>query len=238
MKMTAKEWIDNLREANANLGLNSKAKKEFSNKDPLDSMSKVTGVDLSKIFNNCIKEKLGNEKVEIKNIPLKFRNTKDHGQTDAGHMTIVSYNWPNDARSNIIVIGGQYDKIRTMCICITDTEKFSDTWHRSSHKDLIVPRDRGNMFDSELFGEDGDPSYNKSYMLSLDIDAREETLGISLDKEYDVGILVNGFFLVGETSEFQKFYSDALDLFKMTLSIRRAKNKREQYLQSKFIEMK
>ena len=236
MRVTAREWIDNVRESKSiSLGLNKRARETFSSKDAVSDVSSLPGDQIKAMFSRCIEQKLSGEDIIKKDIPLTYRNSADHGFTDAGHMTIVSKDWGNDTKSNIVVFGGQYDKILLMCICITEIEKASDTWHRAIHRDLIIPKGKKDLYNSDIFyGKDKSHEYDLSFRLCHDIDGRAETLGVKLDEDYAVGIIANGRFLLDDSSQFIEYCNDALDLYKKTLDARRAAIGRDSLLESKF----
>lgn len=229
MMTTAYDWINNLKETSTNLGMTRKVKTKFNKVDSIDNITELSGELVAKMIHNCIEEKADIPQLEIKDIQLHFRHESDHGHHDAGHMTIVTKRFDKDTLVSLLVLGGQYDKLKMMCISVTDCENMTDAWHKKVSREMLVPKVKKPLYDIEDFDED----YKDGFMLTLDIDGRSEAVG-KLDEEYGHYNMNSGYFQLSGAGEFYDFLSKAIEVFKMRIQNRENLIKTKQFVDSLF----
>ena len=238
MKISAYDWVKNLEEhSSTNLGLAGKAKSKFNSVDSIGNISTLSSTQIRNIIHSGIEETLGNlaKQVEVKDIQLRFRHESEHGHTDAGNMSLITKRFDKDSIVSLLVMGGQYIKMKMMCISLAVGEKMTDTWKRNVKRANLIPKGKVNLFYTDH--PKNDKEYEDSFLLTLDIDGRNETLGVKLSDEYGHWNLSSGYFLFDDIGEFNEYLSTALEMFKLRVQAKESELKAQEFSDTNFTEV-
>ena len=160
MKVTAYDWISNLRESVpvSNVGLNKRIQKKFGDVDIIDNATSLTSDIFLREFEKALSEEAAGIDYKIDHVPLTLRNDDNTLIPNDSIIDVIAYSSPTgtDDIIELYAFVGQEGGHIFCCPIISKIENVHDNWHKRTEKKVL--KLKGSLSCSKLMS---DPKYKE-----------------------------------------------------------------------------